>query len=309
MPASDIVQNRAGDTEHKDGRGKMSSLSRRACYKCGNVGHYAEVCSSSERLCYNCKQPGHESNTCPHPRTTESTSLRLLRNFPAILLTLSHSKTMLPLPRSRPRSGRLPHPTSQRRCYRRPLLFLWSTRSSCSQLSQPGLCATNARRWWWWWSRWIRWFSRWIHGRWIHGRYQPCGDLLQMWWAKSLCAGLSGSDHEVLCLWQTGKFRFRGSLDLSNDNTRVISPAIVLRQTVVRSTRPERSVTSVAWLGTSLAIVHLPGPTVSWLSLPAYQQRAKLWLYQVVQQQRLQRQLLLNSPVAWIQPSSFANVS
>ncbi|KAF2720466.1 hypothetical protein K431DRAFT_295147 [Polychaeton citri CBS 116435] len=51
---------------------RMSSLSRRACYKCGNVGHYAEVCSSSERLCYNCKQPGHESNTCPHPRTSES---------------------------------------------------------------------------------------------------------------------------------------------------------------------------------------------------------------------------------------------
>ena len=45
--------------------GKMSSLSRRACYKCGNVGHYAEVCSSSERLCYNCKQPGHESSACP----------------------------------------------------------------------------------------------------------------------------------------------------------------------------------------------------------------------------------------------------
>lgn len=50
----------------------MSSLSRRACFKCGNVGHYAEVCSSSERLCYNCKQPGHESNGCPHPRTTET---------------------------------------------------------------------------------------------------------------------------------------------------------------------------------------------------------------------------------------------
>jgi hypothetical protein len=43
--------------------GKMSSLSRRACYKCGNVGHYAEVCSSSERLCYNCKQPGGYSVT------------------------------------------------------------------------------------------------------------------------------------------------------------------------------------------------------------------------------------------------------
>ncbi|CAL8580101.1 gig suppressor [Xanthoria parietina] len=51
----------------------MSSLSRRACYKCGNVGHYAEVCTSTERLCYNCKQPGHESNGCPLPRTTEST--------------------------------------------------------------------------------------------------------------------------------------------------------------------------------------------------------------------------------------------
>ncbi|CAJ2502992.1 Uu.00g103860.m01.CDS01 [Anthostomella pinea] len=50
----------------------MSSLSRRACYKCGNVGHYAEVCSSAERLCYNCKQPGHESNQCPLPRTTEA---------------------------------------------------------------------------------------------------------------------------------------------------------------------------------------------------------------------------------------------
>lgn len=34
----------------------MSSLSRRACYKCGNVGHYAEVCSSAERLCYNCER-------------------------------------------------------------------------------------------------------------------------------------------------------------------------------------------------------------------------------------------------------------
>ncbi|KAL5604255.1 hypothetical protein BROUX41_002233 [Berkeleyomyces rouxiae] len=50
----------------------MSSLSRRACYKCGNVGHYAEVCQSAERLCYNCKQPGHESNSCPLPRTTDA---------------------------------------------------------------------------------------------------------------------------------------------------------------------------------------------------------------------------------------------
>lgn len=43
----------------------MSSLSRRACYKCGNVGHYAEVCSSAERLCYNCKQPGKTISATP----------------------------------------------------------------------------------------------------------------------------------------------------------------------------------------------------------------------------------------------------
>lgn len=46
------------ETQNKKPKEAMSSLSRRACYKCGNVGHYAEVCSSSERLCYNCKQPG-----------------------------------------------------------------------------------------------------------------------------------------------------------------------------------------------------------------------------------------------------------
>lgn len=28
---------------------------RRACYKCGNLGHFAEVCTSAERLCYNCE--------------------------------------------------------------------------------------------------------------------------------------------------------------------------------------------------------------------------------------------------------------
>lgn len=44
-----------GAPQLSEGESRMSSLSRRACYKCGNVGHYAEVCSSSERLCYNCE--------------------------------------------------------------------------------------------------------------------------------------------------------------------------------------------------------------------------------------------------------------
>lgn len=41
---------------------------RKACYKCGNVGHLAADCGE-ERLCFNCKKPGHESPACPLPRT------------------------------------------------------------------------------------------------------------------------------------------------------------------------------------------------------------------------------------------------
>ncbi|KAK0615212.1 hypothetical protein B0T17DRAFT_380812 [Bombardia bombarda] len=42
----------------------MSSLSRRACYKCGELGHHAEACSSPHRLCYNCKQPTRLPQPC-----------------------------------------------------------------------------------------------------------------------------------------------------------------------------------------------------------------------------------------------------
>ncbi|KZV68133.1 hypothetical protein PENSPDRAFT_582816 [Peniophora sp. CONT] len=44
-------------------------FSRKGCFKCGNLGHIAESCTSQERLCYNCRQPGHESAACPQPRT------------------------------------------------------------------------------------------------------------------------------------------------------------------------------------------------------------------------------------------------
>ena len=58
VDVSEDIMADAGPVQSAAEGNKMSSLSRRACYKCGNVGHYAEVCSSSERLCYNCKQPG-----------------------------------------------------------------------------------------------------------------------------------------------------------------------------------------------------------------------------------------------------------
>lgn len=81
----------------------MSSLSRRACYKCGNVGHYAEVCSSSERLCYNCKEPGKR---CAAARVlVQSLTLRRSRKQQLPLATNHRDQAMLPLPESRPRPG------------------------------------------------------------------------------------------------------------------------------------------------------------------------------------------------------------
>nr|POE79965.1 zinc finger protein gis2 [Quercus suber] len=85
-PSSDNFPEQSKRARNLRNNSDMSSLSRRACYKCGNVGHYAEVCSSSERLCYNCKQPGHESNNCPHPRTTESESVNVHGASRAVLI-------------------------------------------------------------------------------------------------------------------------------------------------------------------------------------------------------------------------------
>ena len=100
----------------------MSSLSRRACYKCGNVGHYAEVCSSTERLCYNCKQPGKEG-VWKRTRAWTDRCVKAMKattapaqGRPRVSWTLhtevtehrthyGSSEAMLPLPRTRPCSG------------------------------------------------------------------------------------------------------------------------------------------------------------------------------------------------------------
>ncbi|KAI5475004.1 hypothetical protein MNV49_002096 [Pseudohyphozyma bogoriensis] len=45
---------------------------KRGCFKCGELNHIAENCSSPSRLCYNCHEAGHESSQCPNPRTSDS---------------------------------------------------------------------------------------------------------------------------------------------------------------------------------------------------------------------------------------------
>ncbi|KAL4875490.1 hypothetical protein BJY04DRAFT_162831 [Aspergillus karnatakaensis] len=103
---------------------------RRACYKCGNLGHFADVCTSSERLCYNCKQPGHESNNCPQPRTTECKDI-LVPSKGRARETLMYffSQAMLQLPGCRPRSNGLSYVARQRR---KPLLQLRPAWPYCS---------------------------------------------------------------------------------------------------------------------------------------------------------------------------------
>ena len=92
----------------------MSTLTRRACYKCGNVGHYAgepdnlsepflfilnygaEVCSSSERLCYNCESLEVYRN-CFRAKQSQQANNRVqgakLQNTSLILTVLIENRT------------------------------------------------------------------------------------------------------------------------------------------------------------------------------------------------------------------------
>ncbi|GMM38470.1 hypothetical protein DASC09_058090 [Saccharomycopsis crataegensis] len=59
----------APDCPHIAKLDNISNILKRTCYICGNLGHFADSCTSSQRLCYNCKQPGHKSSECPNPKS------------------------------------------------------------------------------------------------------------------------------------------------------------------------------------------------------------------------------------------------
>jgi hypothetical protein len=45
-----IGMSNSGVPQLQEGENRMSSLSRRACYKCGNVGHYAGIVDIWSRI-------------------------------------------------------------------------------------------------------------------------------------------------------------------------------------------------------------------------------------------------------------------
>lgn len=59
----------------------VSTIFKKTCYLCGNLGHYADTCDFKERLCYNCKEPGHESSDCPYPKVTNNKQCYLCKKI------------------------------------------------------------------------------------------------------------------------------------------------------------------------------------------------------------------------------------
>jgi hypothetical protein len=51
-----------------------SEIDARACYSCGETGHFRRDCSGVEAhnniKCWNCDEKGHRFSDCPEPRDT-----------------------------------------------------------------------------------------------------------------------------------------------------------------------------------------------------------------------------------------------
>lgn len=80
----------------------------RTCYKCGNLGHRADLCQYAVRLCYNCKQPGHESSQCPNGRSSNLKQCYYCKEMGHIQTQCSKLQAMAS-PQYRPRPPHFQH--------------------------------------------------------------------------------------------------------------------------------------------------------------------------------------------------------
>ncbi|KAK2362674.1 hypothetical protein QL285_087716 [Trifolium repens] len=48
---------------------------KQGCFKCGEVGHYANECRNQGHVCFNCKKPGHFARDCKAPKAGPSANV------------------------------------------------------------------------------------------------------------------------------------------------------------------------------------------------------------------------------------------
>ncbi|XP_057432484.1 uncharacterized protein LOC130725255 [Lotus japonicus] len=69
-------QNTPNETTH-EGQGSQAQGKDVTCFKCGKVGHYANVCKEDPRVCFNCYKPGHVARDCKAPKVEAGATLNV----------------------------------------------------------------------------------------------------------------------------------------------------------------------------------------------------------------------------------------
>ncbi|XP_057432441.1 uncharacterized protein LOC130725211 [Lotus japonicus] len=67
-------QNTPNETTY-EGQGNQAQGKDVTFFKCGKVGHYANVCKDDPRVCFNCNKPGHVARDCKAPKVEAGATL------------------------------------------------------------------------------------------------------------------------------------------------------------------------------------------------------------------------------------------